>query len=171
MDGVLMIIPEHFWNKVNKDGPIPEHRPDLGPCWIWTASIDKDGYGKFADKLKIRRTTKAHRVAYAGIVEPIPDGHEIDHLCRNRPCVRPTHLEPVIHHLNLLRSPNTLNSRNRVKIHCPQGHAYTAENTAIGKGGSRKCRICVRRVVREIKRRQSGYYIRHPEEMQVCRSE
>lgn len=91
---------ERFWAKVDRDGPVPEHRPDLGPCWLWAAGLNRDGYGRFGVS-----GTKlgAHRVAYELLRGPIPDGLELDHLCRAPCCVNPDHLEPVTHRENCRR--------------------------------------------------------------------
>lgn len=94
-------VAERFWPKVNKDGPIPQHRPDLGQCWVWTKAMIK-GYGTInlgQDHGKML----AHRWSYEDANGPIPDGLELDHLCRNPPCVNPAHLEPVTHLVNVQR--------------------------------------------------------------------
>lgn len=79
----------------------------------------------------------AHRVVYELMVAPIPDGLQLDHLCRNRMCVNPQHLEPV--------SPKENTRRARALItECPSGHAYDAENTAFSPDGRRYCRACKR---------------------------
>lgn len=78
---------ERFWRMVIKDGPIPEARPDLGPCWQWLGFHDKDGYGRLKDSRGI--FTGAHRVAYEELIGPIPDGLQPDHLCRNRAVSKP----------------------------------------------------------------------------------
>ncbi len=78
---------ERFWNHVNKEGPIPIHRPDLGPCWIWTAATDKDGYGVIDE-------WRTHRLSYWMAFGIIPEGHLICHHCDNPGCIRPTHLFP-----------------------------------------------------------------------------
>jgi len=85
---------ERFWPKVNKDGPVPEHRPDLGPCWIWTAGGDY-GRGRFAVVGRSGRLLLAHRFAYELLIGPIPEGLTLDHLCMTPLCVNPEHLEPV----------------------------------------------------------------------------
>lgn len=122
---------ERFWAKVDQSGE----------CWTWMAGKDSKGYGSFW----IAPTMKcAHRVAYELTRGPVPDGLEIDHLCRNRACVRPEHLEAVTHHVNVRRSPFTAGSVNAVKTHCPRGHAYDAANTRITRVGGRICRECKR---------------------------
>jgi hypothetical protein len=84
----------------DKNGPIPAHRPELGPCWEWTSARTPSGYARVKRQ---GRDSQAHRVAYEVHVGPIPDGLELDHLCRNRGCVRPDHLEPVTHAENMRR--------------------------------------------------------------------
>lgn len=84
-----------LWSRVNREGPVPAYRPDLGPCWLWTGRPNPKGYGFIS--LGGRRGPKAyvHRLAYELLVGPIPAGLHIDHLCRVPACLRPTHLEPV----------------------------------------------------------------------------
>jgi hypothetical protein len=91
-----------FWEKVNKNGPIPPDRPDLGPCWIWHGAITR-GYGTFRIGKEVNGTALAHRLSYQWLVGPLPDGLELDHLCFVRCCVNPAHLEPVTHSINLER--------------------------------------------------------------------
>jgi hypothetical protein len=123
---------ERFWPKVDKNGPVPEHRPDLGPCWVWTA-MTRAGYGQF----RVARHMAAHRFAYELMVGPIPDGYDLDHLCRNRACVRPDHLEPVTRRENLRRGLS-----GELKTHCRHGHPFTPENRLPAGHGTTKCRIC-----------------------------
>src|SRR5215216_311275 len=79
-------VEERFWDAVNQQGPIPQHRPELGPCWIWIGSTNPDGYGRFRIG---NRTVAAYRYAWELLVGPFPEGLEPDHLCRVRACVRP----------------------------------------------------------------------------------
>lgn len=139
-----------FWPKVDRDGPVPEHRPDLGPCWLWLAG-KTNGYGRF-NQVKPKRTSLlAYRVAYELTVGPIPDGMELDHLCRVRACVNPAHLEVTDHRTNTLRgdAPTAVNAR---KTHCVNGHEFTPENTGPQSNGGRRCRTCDR--ARPARRRQ-----------------
>lgn len=126
---------ERFWAKVDQSA---------GPdgCWIWTGARTTAGYGHFTLS-KPRRGVYAHRFAYELLVGPIPDGLPLDHLCRNRRCVNPAHLEPVTHRENILRGTSPIPA-NAVKTHCDQGHEFTPENTYIYSDGGRKCRTCRR---------------------------
>lgn len=87
-----------FWTKVDKNGPMVLTG---SPCWIWHGRRDKAGYGLFKDCAV--RQGRAHRVAYELEVGPIPDGKHLDHLCRNKPCVNPLHLDVVTNAENIRR--------------------------------------------------------------------
>lgn len=114
-------------------------------CWEWSAAIDPHGYGRFSVKMgptrKDYRMKLAHRVSYETYVGKIPEGLDLDHLCRNRKCVNPGHLEPVTRSENLRRSP-LMGRAALAKTECPKGHPYNKENTRIGKNGSRHCKAC-----------------------------
>lgn len=133
---------ERFWAKVSREGPVSTHRPELGPCWTWTAARTKGGYGTFGTGSRL-----VHRISYELLVGPIPEGLELDHLCRNRQCVRPEHLEPVTPKENQRRgfSVSGLNAR---KAHCDSGHEFNEANTHLTKNGARRCRACARERMR-----------------------
>ena len=126
---------DFFWSHVNKAGPIPDYAPELGPCWVWTAKLTTSGYARLKAKSE---DGQAHRFAYELLVGPIPEGLQIDHLCRVRHCVNPSHLEPVTCQENLRRGINV----QAAKTHCPRLHPYDEVNTRIRPDGSRHCRIC-----------------------------
>lgn len=113
-------------------------------CWIWTASKDSSGYGKIMFNKKI---VSAHRMAYNLFFGEIPNKLEIDHLCRNRPCVNPNHMEVVTHKENCKRGDHVTNNYNRQKIFCPKGHELCLDNLVISDK-HRKCKICHNESVR-----------------------
>lgn len=126
-------VAKRFWGKVDKtDG-----------CWLWNASRKDDGYGRF---WLDGRMVYAHRTAYELLVGPIPEGLQLDHLCRTPACVNPEHLEPVTQQENILRGIGipVINAR---KTHCPSGHPYDTENTILYEN-RRYCRPCQRAHIR-----------------------
>lgn len=120
-------LESRFWSKLKK----------TDSCWIWTASKDLDGYGRFFLE---GRSISSHRFSYEHWNGKIPDELQIDHICRNRACVNPEHMEIVTSKENTLKGsgPTAVNSR---KTHCPQGHEYSEENT-YNSNGARTCKIC-----------------------------
>ncbi len=122
------------------------------PCWIWIASKDKWGYGRF--RLK-GRTALAHRVSWELKNGSLPDypSQELDHLCGNRECVNPDHLEAVSQKVNTLRS-TSFSAVNAGKTACKAGHFYSQGNTYIRPNGTRDCRACIRERVRAYKERR-----------------
>lgn len=122
-----------------------------GPCWLWTASKTGNGYGKIWWTAE-QRLVPAHRVVYELLVGPIPDGMELDHLCRTPACVNPEHLEPVSHRINMLRGL-TVVALHAAKTTWPRGHEYDA---VIPKSGKRYCRTCDNAQQRERRRRNKA---------------
>lgn len=121
---------DRFWEKVDASGD----------CWEWTAATNQLGYGQIGAP-RNRARLMAHRVAWELLVGPIPEGLELDHLCKNPGCVNPDHLDPVTHAENMRRGEGFDNWQRR-KTHCPRGHEYSRENTYVNPKGSRECRTC-----------------------------
>jgi len=126
---------ERFWSRVVKDDG----------CWEWTGTHLPTGYGTFGKAY-------THRLAYELEVGSIPEGYDIDHLCRNRGCCNPAHLEAVTHYENTRRAWALM-------THCRRGHPFDEENThwEVNRLGNlaRRCRACSRDRARERRRKAS----------------
>ena len=118
------VFADHFWAKVNK----------TETCWLWTGASLPRGYGKLAVRIEGKqRHLYAHRVAYEILIGAIPNGYEIDHLCRVTACVRPEHLEPVT---------SLENQRRTQQLFCKRGHERAGDNLYISPNNERHCRSC-----------------------------
>jgi len=135
-------VETRFWSHVDK----------TETCWLWTGGLGRGGYGQFGSG-EIGGTRLAHRVGYELQVGPIPEGLELDHLCRVRHCVRGSHLEPVTGRENLKRSPIT----NGNKTHCLNDHPLSGDNLFYLQG-KRQCRTCqrIRRRASAVAKRATG---------------
>jgi hypothetical protein len=123
-------------------------------CWVLPRWVGADGYQHvwWTDETTgLRRSTGTHRAIWVVLNQrQVPDGLELDHLCRNRWCCNPKHLEPVTHAENAARGWGGIWQRETT--HCPQGHPYSGENIKRTKVGNRVCRTCANeqnRVYRE----------------------
>jgi hypothetical protein len=119
-------------------------------CWLWVGAVQTSGYGSVG--IGNKRTALVHRLSYEAHNGPIPDGLTIDHLCRNKTCVNPDHLEPVTLAENIRRAAAAI-------THCVHGHELTPENLLNRKDGKRNCRTCAnerRRIKRPDRRRREN---------------
>jgi hypothetical protein len=126
---------QRFWRHVEK----------TKTCWYWRGSVNIDGYGQFnliATHPGIK-VVQVHRYAYQLIKGTIPPNLVLDHLCRNKRCVNPNHLEAVTSRTNTLRGIG-VTAQNKKKTHCPRGHPYEGENLYARPDGGRDCRKCMR---------------------------
>ena len=122
---------ERLWRRVDTT---------VDDCWLWPGAKTSSGYGSIS--VGNRRTGLVHRVAYEDCVGPIPEGFHVDHLCRSKLCVRPSHLEAVTQAENnrrmvAVRTP-------KLKTECKYGHPFTGDNLAFHKEGWKICRTCQR---------------------------
>lgn len=137
-------IEERFWPKVCKE--TEERVEGMGPCWIWTAHRDPNGYGRFGTGTwRNTKVVLAHRQSYLLIVGELSDDLTLDHLCRIRSCVNPSHLEEVPLAINISRAHDF----NRINDVCHRGHPWDEFNTRHRSDGSRYCRGCNREWARD----------------------
>lgn len=131
-----MSVETRFWNKVVISTG----------CWEWLGRHDRDGYSRFGSGL-------AHRFVLGLVGRSVPTGLTVDHLCRNRGCVNPDHLDVVSLQENIRRGEG-IQAKNARKTHCVHGHPFTRENTYIRPNGDRKCRRCTVAASKRYRERQ-----------------
>lgn len=136
-----------FWMRVDKDAP--------NGCWQWLGSQGQKGYAQWHIGGK---TIYVHRYSYNILVGEIPISLVIDHLCRNRSCVNPGHMELVTQQENILRGIGLAAQASRA-THCPQGHSYDVGNTYIYQG-RRYCRACGRKRTSDYEKRTKRWLTR-----------
>jgi len=134
-------LAEKFWSRVSKSEG----------CWTFRGP-HQNGYGRFGTTFGSRSQQfeiRPHRLSYELTIGPIPQGLDLDHLCRNRGCVNPAHLEPVTRRTNLMRG-NSISALESRQTHCKRGHALTLDNLRSYelKLGKRNCRTCVNELQR-----------------------
>lgn len=144
-------VEERFWDRVDKNGP---PHPDLKtPCWLWIGALDRDGYGLFGPEVGANH--RAHRFSYTLAKGEIPEGLQLDHLCKVRNCVNPEHCEPVTGKENTLRGDG-ITARNAQKTHCPKGHPYDILGTYPNGGSFRGCKRCNREKTQRYRDKRKG---------------
>jgi hypothetical protein len=138
-------LPDRFWSKV---------LPVESGCWIWIGCVNETGYGYFG--IENKRTRSTHRHAYMHLVGPIPEGLDLDHLCRVRDCCNPAHLEPVTRLENALRGLGGWHQAS--KTHCADGHPFDEANThwRPDRLNSRDCRACKNLANRRLRAKRAG---------------
>jgi hypothetical protein len=124
----MKTVQERFWEKVDM----------TGRCWEWTGVLHEKGYGIFYLE---GRSRLAHRISFEFKSGKIEHGLTLDHLCRNRKCVNPDHLEPVTNKENVLRGEGRT-AVNAKKAHCIKGHLFDLANTRITSSRRRCCITC-----------------------------
>ncbi len=149
--GPRMSLADRFWSKVERLGP--------DECWVWRSPLNRGGYGHFQLDGK---TQSAHRVLFRVLGQDIPDGLQVDHICRNRACVNPAHLRFVTPAVNARENSISFAAINIQKEARPYGHPYSGENL-IRRGNGRWCRACARaEVQRRVRRRFETGLVLHP---------
>ena len=128
--------------------------PETG-CWVWALSLDPDGYGHIRLGSRTdgtRRRMLAHRFAYQQFMGPLDPALTIDHLCRNRACVNPAHLEQVT------PRENTQRGARATANECAKGHPFSGDNLVVTRSGKRRCRECANNYAREYQRKTGHRY-------------
>jgi hypothetical protein len=112
---------------------------DSNECWLWPRSVGSHGYGQIGWQGEDRREmTTAHRMAWVAAGNTLPDDMTVDHICRTRACVNPSHLRL------LTNLANASDNGQGAKTHCPRGHPYSGSNLYSRPNGHRECRRCIK---------------------------
>lgn len=131
------ILPDRIQAKIALADP-PPGRPVIGPCWVWTGRIQAGGYGEGGGR-SFESSGLMHRYTYRWFIGDIAPGLHVDHLCRNRACCNPCHLEAVTPRVNSLRSERAMRTK------CGRGHELSGHNLIFKDGQyglRRECRTC-----------------------------
>lgn len=144
-------------------------------CWVWQGTKTRKGYGQTSAKRLGQKKLYTHRIVYEHLHGPIPDGLQIDHLCRVTACCNPTHLELVTPKENTRRGLSAAKSRVRQQAvtECPRGHPYVEENVYRDARGARSCRQCRRdqnRKWTEKRRAYAALYREHTASQRAIRA-
>lgn len=150
-----------FWSKVDKSS-------EGQGCWEWLGTLNPGGYGVLYGVEGFPHGRLTHRHAYEALVGAIPEGLHIDHLCRNRRCANPAHMEPVTNSENVKRgfgpsvggaNLRAARAKQAAKTHCLRGHEYVGGNVRLANRRGRPYRLCVectRAYDRELYRKRTG---------------
>lgn len=130
LEQLKLALPSKFWDRIYF----------AGNCWLWKGATNR-GYGRF--HVSRGKQRPVHRMTWEVINGPVPSGKNLDHLCRNKTCVNPSHLECVPIAVNALRG-NSPHAQHARQTHCFLGHPLSGENLFINSRGNRVCLICNR---------------------------
>lgn len=146
-------VEERFWQHTAVAGP--------DECWLWKLRPTSRGYGRMTTPLG--SSTPAHRVSVLLSGREIPDDHVVDHICRNRMCVNPSHLRVVTPKINGLENNISPPAMNAKRTHCSKGHEFNETNSFVSKRGWRVCRPCQELRDAEYRARKGQRNFKRPE--------